>query len=176
MTTTNPTRKDETMTTITTRTIAEELATDPLQNIRQDARRRGLRWADVHATYMELKAAEQEKRERPNEIRQAAWSMLTTKGCWPFWRHGFAKRFGRQLAKGADYTIVPGYDEIAQQIGWEFPEYAGDQTQTEALWDFLFSPYDKMPDRMTLYEAALEETERQAGRADVNQLTDDVPF
>ena len=67
--------------------------------------------------YREIKAAEVARRERPNEVRATAWCMYTasTPGSWPFWRHGFLSRFGHRLARGADYTIIPGYDEIGQQ-------------------------------------------------------------
>ena len=128
---------------------------------RDEARRRGLKWAAVVEAYRELKTIEWEKRQRPNEIRAVAWMMHTasTPGSWPFWRHGFASRFRTRLARGADHTIVPGYDEIAQQIATEFPEYAGDDG-TGRLWDFLFSQYDKMPSRYELLELALDLAEQ----------------
>lgn len=130
------------------------------QQYRQEARERGIKWAVVLAIYTELKAEERGKRERPNEVRAAAWTMHTASvpGCWPFWRHGFLSRFGRRIAKGADHTVVAGYDEIAQQIGTWFPEYADDDG-TERLWDFLLSPYDKMPPAEELYRKAIDRAE-----------------
>ena len=116
--------------------------------------------------YRDLKEAEWAKRERPNAVREAAWTMYTasTPGCWPFWRNGF-RRFARRIAKGADYTIVPGYDEIAQQIGWDFPEYAGPDG-TERLWGFLLSPYDRYPRREELYRQAMDRVESEGMRGE----------
>lgn len=133
------------------------MSDDPLYEIRREAQDRGLRWADVADAYREIKALEWEKRQRPNEVRQHAWMMATASvpGCWSFWRHGFSARWGRKLAKGQDYTCVPGYDEIGQQIGTAFAEYGGDDG-TEQLFEFLFSPYDKLPERTELYRKALE--------------------
>ena len=122
----------------------------PLYEIRREAQQRGFRWSDV-------KVIESEKRERPNEVRSTAWMMATASRprCWPFWRHGFYSRWGHKIARGEDHTCVPGYDEIGQEIGWLFPEYA-DHDGTERLWDFLFSPYDKLPSRDELYDEAMD--------------------
>jgi len=129
----------------------------PLYLIRREAQERGLRFGDVQAAYWEVKENEQQKRRRCNEVREAAWIMHTASrpGCWPFWRHGFGARFARQLARGRDYTCVPGYDEIGQQIAGEFGEYAGDDG-TERLWAFLFSQYDRMPSREEMMRRAME--------------------
>jgi len=125
---------------------------------RKEARRRNLTWADVQAVYEELKAEAYEIRERPNEIRRVAWTMYTSAGCHSFWRHGFVARFGDRMARGADLTSIPFYDELAQQVSWEFPEYA-DDAGTERLWDFLLSPYDKLPSAASLYAEALDRVE-----------------
>ena len=130
---------------------------------RREACDRGLGWAAVEAAYRDLKQQEQEKRERPHEVPSTAWVMHTasTPGSWPFWRHGFAARFQTRLARGDDHTIVPGYDEIAQQIATAFPEYATDDG-TQRLWDFLFSPYNRMPSREELIEEALDAVDSHA--------------
>ncbi len=128
-----------------------------IQQIRREARRPGVPWSAVRAAYREIKATEIAKREHPNEVRQTAWHMMTahSPGCWPFWRHGFDSRWGHKLGSAGDYTVVPGYDELAQEVGQIFPEYA-DDTGTERLFDFLFSPYDKLPSRQTMYAQAIE--------------------
>lgn len=133
-----------------------------LKELRSEANSRGLSWSDVDAAYRELKAIEQDKRAHPNDVRQTAWMFATasTPGSWDFWRHGFSSRWGRKVAEG-DHTLVPGYDELAQSIAAEFPEYAREDG-TERLFDFLFSPYDKMPPRETLCRDAMDEVERQA--------------
>ena len=133
------------------------MAVDTLHRVREEAQALGIDWGDVKAAYRWVLDAEREKRAHPNQVRQAAWMMATasTPGSWPFWRHGFLSRWGQRIARGADHTIVPGYDEISQEIASEFPEYAGDDG-TERLWDFLLSPYDRLPSREDLYLAALD--------------------
>lgn len=143
------------------------MASNSLAELRREAKVRGLSWADVRAAYREIKAQEWEKRQRPNEIRQVAWCVATSRGCWPFWRHGFYARWGARVER-SDYTAVPGYDLIGQTVATEFPEYGTDDG-TERLFEFLLSPYDRMPDRETLYQWAMDRVERET------QL-DEVPF
>lgn len=133
----------------------------PIQAIRYEAKSRGLIWSAVHAMYQELKSNEQEARRHPNDVRSTAWMFVTanTPGSWDFWRHGFSSRWGRRVAQ-RDYTLVPGYDELGQEIATVFPEYSGDNG-TARLFDFLFSPYEKMPNRESLYRDAMDEVERQ---------------
>ena len=132
-----------------------------ISDIRREARRRRLDWPAVRAAFEEIWEAEHAKRERPNEVREAAWIMATASvpGCWPFWRHGFASRWGRKVDLH-DYTAVPGYDEIGQQIGTLFGEYADDDG-TERLFELLMSPYDRLPERAEIYQRALETVEAQ---------------
>ncbi len=131
--------------------------------LRTEALDRGLNWAAVRAAYREEKAEAVETRQRPNDVRATAWQIYTASRpkCWPFWRHGFLARFGGRLARGADHTTVPGYDEIGQQIAGAFPEYATttDTDGTARLFDFLFTPYDKLPDRDELYRRAMDRVE-----------------
>lgn len=134
----------------------------PLSEFRREAQQRAIRFSDVQGTYCDLKDLERAKRERPNEIRAHAWMMFTANspGCWPFWRHGFASTWNHRLARGSDFTIIPGYDEIGQQIASAFPEYDTDDG-TERLWAFLLSPYDRFPSRDELYRRALDLCEAQ---------------
>jgi hypothetical protein len=131
-------------------------ASIPLDALRREARSHGIPWCDVQDAYRDLKSQEWENRQYPNEIRQAAWTMATgsTPGAWPFWRHGFTSRWGARVER-SDFTAVPGYDEIAQEIGSLFPEYAGPDG-TERLFEFLFSPYRRMPLAETLYRQAID--------------------
>lgn len=153
------------------------MATDTLQHVRREAKRRDLPFSAVRDAYRQIKQTEREKRERPNEIRALAWMMAvaSTPGSWPFWRHGFCSRFGRRLARGADYTIIPGYDEIGQQIGTLFPEYADDDG-TERLFEFLLSPYDKLPGPEETYHKALDLAELCSAADDDLGSADRVEF
>lgn len=151
------------------------MSTATIIEVRREAKRRNLRWADVEAAYHEVKAAEWEKRQRPNEVRETAWVCCTahSPGCWPFWRHGFVSKFGRIMARGADLTSIPGYDTLAQEVSSYFPEYA----DPECLWDFLLSPYDRMPSKEELYRKALDLAEREAADHKHRQAeTEAVPF
>ena len=126
---------------------------------RREARGRGLPWSAVQEAYYELKEREWAKRERPNEVREAAWMIANAHapGSWGFWRHGFERRFGRRVYL-SDYTAIPNYDTIAQQIGWYYPEYATDDG-TERLFDFLMSPHQTYPTRERLLREALDRVE-----------------
>jgi hypothetical protein len=139
-----------------------------LSGFRTEAKRRGIPWKTVWDIYCELKAAEWQKREYPNEIRQAAWFLVTARrpGCWPFWRHGFSARWGKKIAKGHDFTIVPGYDTLGQELATLHPEY-NTPDGTERLFEFLFSPYDKMPAAEMLLRQAFEKAE---------SLLSNIPF
>lgn len=136
---------------------------DPL---RAEARERGLPWARVLAVYEQVKEEERAKRQRPDEIRRVAWTCFTahSPGCWPFWYHGFRKRYEHRLARGADHTCIPGYDVLAQQIAAEYPEYRTEDG-TERLWDFLLSPRDRMPTRLEMIRRAMHRLERLGDRA-----------
>ena len=127
--------------------------------IRDESRRRGLDWDVVWDVYCELRVMEIAKRERVNEVREAAWMMATASrpNAWPFWRHGFVSRWGRQVDLH-DYTAIPGYDEIHQAIATQFPEYAGPDG-TERLFDLLLSPYDRLPTADQLYRRAMDHLE-----------------
>lgn len=128
-----------------------------MTTLRREARDRNLFWPAVVEAYRQIKEAEQAKREQPRAVRRLAWCMARPPGWHPFWSFGFQSQWGRQAAE-LDYTVVPGYDEIAQQIGWEFPEYNGDNG-AERLFDFLFSPYDRMPGRADMYRQAMDRVE-----------------
>ena len=128
-----------------------------LQSIRAEANAAGVPWAEVKAAYCQLKDQEIAKRQRPNAVCQDAWIIATfnSPGCWPFWRHGFASRYGQRVER-SDLTAVPGYDEIGQQIATEYPEYS-DSAGTERLFEFLMSDYNRLPTSGQLYRQALDQ-------------------
>ncbi len=126
-----------------------------ITRLRREAKRLGLAWPDVLGRYRQLKEEAIERREIPNAVRELAWQIATwySPGCWPFWRHGFAKRWGRRYFEN-DQTAIPNYDTIQQQVGWYFPQYAGLDAE-HALFEFLFSPYDRLPAAAELYDRAI---------------------
>jgi hypothetical protein len=152
---------------------------DTLRELKTEAKRLGVTWGDVLDEYAIVKSIELERRERPREIRKTAWHALvgSQSGSAPFWRHGFLARFGRQLARGADYTCVRGYDDIRQSVTQTFPEFLDPPGEsgrgTEDLFEFLFSPYDPMPSREQMLREALARIEAAVDRPEV--CYDDLP-
>lgn len=133
---------------------------DP-ESLRREAICRGLEWADVQDCFELLQEALEGRFAHADEIRRAAWGFATAgqPRLRHQWRNGFAGKYGRQVA-ARDYTVIPRYDEIAQQIAWWFPEFA-DDTGCERLWDSLLAPPEPRPDWRALYRAAMEVVERQ---------------
>ncbi len=140
------------------------MSAEILQTLRAEAKAAGVPWSEVFILVAELKEREIAQRERPNAIRRDAWEMATfnSPGCWPFWRHGFASRFGRRVER-SDFTAIPGYDEISQQIASEYPEYSDDDG-TERLFEFLLSDYDKLPAAEDIYRRAIDRVHRNIQR------------
>lgn len=137
---------------------------DTLPEIRAEAKRLGVPWKWVCQLKDELIAAEREKREIPERIRQAAWHSYVggDSGSASFWRHGFRARFSRLLARGSDFTKIPCYDLIAGAVMEELPgmfdgEHAGDAGPIETIWDFLLSDYERWPPREEFYWRALDQ-------------------
>ena len=126
----------------------------PKQFTRREARQRGIPFDLVEGVYEELAAAERDKREHDNAVREYAWTHAVTPGSWPFWRHGFFSRWGKLIEEG-DYTYVPGFDHLATIVAGRFPEYAG-RDGCARLWAFLMSPYNKLPAPIELWERALD--------------------
>lgn len=81
---------------------------------------------------------------------------------WGWWRVGFQHTYGARVER-ADFTAVPGYDGLAQEVAGRFPEYADDDG-TARLWAFLLSPYDPLPRREVLMRRAMDRLEAMIGR------------
>jgi hypothetical protein len=108
------------------------------------------------ALYRDLKAYARQIREYPNEIRRVAWRIANAgfPTVWPWWRCGFQSLYGRRY-NHAGYVGIPRYDVIADEVALYFPEYGTDDG-IERLWEFLMSPYDRMPSREELLQQAEE--------------------
>lgn len=136
--------------------------------LRDECRRAGVPFEELRDVKNTLQQLEREKRTRANEIRATAWMIhkASTPGCWPFWRHGFRADWLRRVDE-SDHTIIPGYDEIHQQIAWHFPEYDTPDGE-ERLFEFLLSPYDRMPPAADLWWEAFERIVDDRGKGDVS--------
>ena len=150
--------------------------TETIRTLKAEAKAAGVTWAEIKDAYAEVKQAEWAKRERPDAIRREAWAMEMAghPRSHAFWRHGFLSKYGRKLAKGADHTIVPGYDDMAQELAAEFPEFDNDHG-TEDLFELLLSPREPMPRAEQLYREAFELAEyRKATQPAATES--EVPF
>jgi hypothetical protein len=132
------------------------MSAQSLQDLRDEAKRLHIPWSAVRSLAQHFKSEEWESRQYLNDVRSTAWCIATagTPGSWPFWRHGFNSRWGARVER-SDFTAVPGYDTIAQEVSWSFPEYS-DSDGTERLWAFLFAPYNRMPPFEVFWARALE--------------------
>lgn len=126
-----------------------------IKELRETASREGIPWKWVRDLKNELVRLEEEKRAATVRARQVAWWRYVgqNSGSAPFWRHGFAARFEHRIARGADYTIIPGYDEIAYTLRSTVGEYS--EWETDDVWEFLLSDYEPQRPREVFYAEAL---------------------
>lgn len=147
------------------------MATQSVETIRTEAKRRGVPWRLVLEVCKELRAEAAAAAEHSNRVRREAWTSYTarTPWAWPFWRIGFRSRFGKRV-DAADYKAVPGHDVLHQQIACQFPEFDGDDG-CERLWAFLMAPYEPLPKREALLGRALELAAAAVEDRDVERAT-----
>jgi hypothetical protein len=134
------------------------------------ARALGINWADVCEERDRLRADDCAQRDYLETARQIAWSSFG--GHPAFWRNGFSKRFGARMARGADYTVIRGHDEIASAVRCSVPEFA--DVETGELFELLLAPYEPRTSTDALYTMALANV--LAGRARVALHTNPQPF
>lgn len=122
-------------------------------------------------TCRQIRLEEKERRAHEREIRERAWYLYnpTRPYTWKWWRLGFQTRFGKRVADH-DLTVIPGYDEFAQEMACIFPEFAGD---AEKLWDLLLSPWVPYPKTEEIERLA---EERLYYRAKDRERANDVSF
>lgn len=121
---------------------------------RPATKRRRISSRDLRQAIAEVRAIEREKRERANEIRQTAWCHFKFNRplMWSWWQTGFAHNYGKRVER-SDFTAIPGYDTLAQEMAALFPEYSDDDGCARQ-WDFLLSPYETLPPRANLVRQA----------------------
>lgn len=130
---------------------------ETINELRAEAKQLGVPWSWVLELKEELIQLASESRAPRVEARQEAWFCYVGRksGSAPFWRHGFQSRFGRRLAQGSDYTIIPCYDEIADAVRQMAEEYSA--WDSAEIWDFLLSDYEPWPPREHFYWEALHQ-------------------
>lgn len=126
-----------------------------MKELKREAKRAGIAWADVEATYRMLRQEKDDAREHEAEIRRQAWARVATEGSQAFWRHGFAKRFDRAFGAG-DRTLIPRFDEIADGLAYTFPELAEGGDPAEKLYELLAAPFSPRRPNEEVYREALD--------------------
>lgn len=148
------------------------MAASTLQELKSEAKRLGVTWAEVVAVKKECEEVMLAARETEEGARREAWRLLlrysgrSVAGCMAFWRVGWDKVRARLENSGRDFTAIPAYDLIATGVAEEFPEWQG--VDAEELFAFLFSTYEPRPTTYDLYSEAL-------GRIEAH-VSQSVPF
>lgn len=138
------------------------------QQARTAARRLGLDWSTVEATFDGLRAQQRIDREYEWSVRQMAWAFYAwTPACREFWRHGMQRRFKVAFSDG-DRTMIPRFDVVAQYIAAEWPALNRNGDPAEALYELLAAPFNRLP--------TADETWDEAIRIAETTVCDDVAF
>jgi hypothetical protein len=111
---------------------------------RRWAKKEGIPWGRLLSAYRELRILARTERDREWEMRRTAWQKMRPSGSWDFWRHGFQDRYRRAFT-GGDQNDIPGFDELAADMGRMFPELAVGGDPASKLFEFLAQPHNTLP-------------------------------
>lgn len=125
-------------------------------NTRQQAKELGIPLAVLRDTYRELRAYERQSRDWEWTIRRRVWEQYSySRESNDFWRHGMHVRFARAFGEG-DRTLIPRWDECADELAMEFPELAIDGNPAEKLFDLIHRRYEPLPSAEQTWAQALD--------------------
>lgn len=125
-------------------------------SIRNQAKEQGIRIDVLRGVYRELRAHERQSREWEWTIRRRVWEQYSySRESNDFWRHGMHVRYSRAFGEG-DRTLIPRWDETADELAEEFPELAIDGDPAERLFEFIHRPYEPLPSAEETWAIALE--------------------
>ena len=138
------------------------------RSIRLECRQRGIDPAFVADVKGALAAHQDYGIGRRREMRQLAWQSFHANhpGYHPFWRHGFQAHWGKRV-DAHDYTVIPGYDELFEEVSGEFPEWR--ERDTHDFYAELLSPCPRLETAAELWERALGEAIRAIDGGYFNQ-------
>ena len=137
------------------------------------ARAIGIPWREVCQERDRLTRLEREQRQSEDEARKTAWIAHNRLNGWAtshdsFWRNGLYRAYRRRIERGADYTSIPHYDEIAASVREQLPEYR--EAETAEIFELLLGEYVGLRPVTVHYSNAL------AGLAMAELATADAPF
>lgn len=129
-----------------------------LCELKAEAKRLGVTWAEVVQVKRECEQVMLDSRELEEGVRRRAWELFLhyagrSRGCRGFWRVGWDHVRARLENGGRDYTSLPGYDLLIRDVTEEYPEWSG--RETAELFDFLFTDYQPRPSALELFSEAL---------------------
>lgn len=125
------------------------------RQIRNDCAERGIDAVVVAQIREGMKAELEAGPCRRREMRQLAWQLFHAnhRGVHPFWRHGFRAHWGKRV-DAHDYTVIPGYDELFEEVTNEFPEWR--ERDMSDFYDELLSPCPRLETAAELWNRAFD--------------------
>ncbi|OGT59932.1 MAG: hypothetical protein A3E01_10840 [Gammaproteobacteria bacterium RIFCSPHIGHO2_12_FULL_63_22] len=124
--------------------------------IKKQAKKLGIPLDVVADTYRELRAYERQARDWEWTIRRRVWEMYSySPESNEFWRHGMHVRYARAFGEG-DRTLIPRWDETADELAMEFPELAVDGDPAERLFEFIARRYEPLPTAEDTWKQAVD--------------------
>lgn len=124
--------------------------------IRKHAKELGIPQAVLRDTYAELRAYERQARDWEWTLRRRVWEMYAySRESHDFWRHGMHVRYARAFGEG-DRTLIPRWDETADELAGEFPELASDGDPAEKLFEIIAQRYQPLPTSAETWRQAID--------------------
>lgn len=136
--------------------------------LKAEAKRQGLNWADVRAMYGQL---------REREIQQREWKWTIRNEAFALSGHGrHYKTVYRTAFTDGDQDQIPGFDVLAQELAAIYPELARDGDPASFLWQVLCEPIDRLPRAHETYLEAMDLLADATYTSEPVAEFDDTPF
>ena len=151
-----------------------------IPELKRLAKRDHLDWQELEKHAADLIAAETAAAANDHAIRKTVYRMTCPKGKehLPFWKalgQWNNPRYNGAFGGGNDYTVIARWDEIAQELSWDFPELNQNSDPSRALYDLICSPPVRI---LTRHEALVTAMDQQTGQklADILERQTEIPF
>lgn len=126
-----------------------------LRTMKRLAAEYDVQWTDIEARAAEIHAVAVQSNAREYEIRRAAYQSVCppAKRHMPYWK-SFGQwnnpRYRGAFGGGNDWTVIPNWDSVAEELAGMFPELWNDNRPAETLYQLIIAPVSQTP---TLREA-----------------------